>query len=120
MNVTIVNIHRLRAILERYPTLSGEGLGLPNLPASDSSDGGIDLERVCEAMKWIASRCERTETIRHELTSYGLKHAMEEETDTYVSNGEFILAALLCGFDPDDANELNPFFNLKVLPGSPT
>src|SRR4051794_12517634 len=104
MRPTIINIHRLRQILDEHPSLSGEGLGLPELRLPEA-DGGIDLASVCEALKWLA-RCEKTEEIERGPSSCGLKHLMERETGVYVSNGEFVLAALLSGFRPDSKEEL--------------
>lgn len=41
------------------------------------------------------------------ITSYGLKHKFER-VSSYISNGDFILAMMVCGFYPLFTNEANP------------
>ena len=51
-------------------------------------------------------------TIKHgkkksRYNSYRLKHVLERATGVYLSNSEFKLLMLMCGFAPVDASRLN-------------
>ena len=51
------------------------------------------------AKKWIKQWFDARKTINDRHSSYALKHIMERHTDTYVSNGSFIRAAIELGFE---------------------
>jgi hypothetical protein len=70
-------------------------------------------DEVQAAQKWIEQRCWERRTINWNRSSYGLKHDMERETKTYVSNGSFIKAAVYLGYRvrPDYPNG---FFNMGI------
>lgn len=50
---------------------------------------------VSDAIIWLALR-----PISPRRTSYGLKHAAEAEIGRYITNGAFIVAAILVGYKP--------------------
>jgi len=62
---------------------------------------------------WLRAYGEKTKTIRPNWHSYGLKHVVERWRGTYVSNGAFIAAALLEGYNitPNSYANLNACFN---------
>ena len=68
---------------------------------------------VRAAHTWIKQRCWERKTMNLSRSSYGLKHDMEHETGEYVSNGNFIKAAMLLGYRtrPDYPN---CFFNMGI------
>lgn len=53
-----------------------------------------EIERLCA---WIKSNLSPSKSINYRHSSYNLKHLAERETG-YVSNGQFIVAALLLGY----------------------
>lgn len=62
-----------------------------------------ECEKVCEWLEGIVKR----KTVNEKVTSYTLKHLVEQEMGGYVCNGAFIAAAIHCGF------------TYKTYPGSP-
>jgi hypothetical protein len=67
--------------------------------------------QIRKACDWIQSNIEPSKMINYKRTSYGMKHITEKETG-YISNGEFITAALLCGYRMGLLS-YNPSFNMK-------
>lgn len=68
------------------------------------------VSRIQSAYDWIVGNLKRGHTKNRRHTSYGLKHIMQADGGVYVSNGEFIVAMCLAGFDMD-YREYNPVFN---------
>jgi len=67
---------------------------------------------ICLA--WIKSTCTPTVRIHRKTgSSYYLKHVVEREMSHYVSNGAFIIAALMSGYRRTGG--FNPYFNLKRI-----
>jgi len=50
---------------------------------------------ICFA--WL-NKVVRKKSFNTNISSYGLKHLVEEDRNTYVSNGAFIIAAIRSGF----------------------
>ncbi|MEZ4678877.1 MAG: hypothetical protein R2932_32135 [Caldilineaceae bacterium] len=63
------------------------------------------------AMRWIYRNLRPAKSFCRYSSSYGLKHTAEADIG-YLFNGEFIVAALLCGYDIKK-HELNPIFNMS-------
>lgn len=63
--------------------------------------------KICE---WLSQLRKVKLTQQSGLSSYGLKHRFESSTDTYCSNGEFIVAAIHCGFPHKIENNINVYF----------
>jgi len=75
-----------------------------------------DRSQVDICRDWLRAFGEKTKTIRPSWNSYGLKHVVERWKGTYVSNGAFVAAALLEGYDiaPNGYASLNAYFNLSL------
>lgn len=69
------------------------------------------IERIQGAKNWIRSNLRHGQHTNRRRTSYGIKHVMEADNGLYVTNGEFIVAMLLSGFNMDSVN-YNPSFNV--------
>lgn len=89
----------------------------------------IRPEVVEKVAAWITDRCEPTAGIRRRpgrgrsiltpVNSYGWKHAAESKKGgigEYVANGEFIAAAIRCGYrtEPCVPGSLNVYFNMRA------
>lgn len=67
------------------------------------------------AITWIKNNLEPATKINVSTNSYTLKHYAEKETG-YISNGVFILAALMCGYECEQysPNSINGCFNISA------
>ncbi len=76
-------------------------------------DAPTQSAEVNATQKWIKQHCWKRKTMNWSRSSYGLKHDMEHETGVYVSNGNFIKAAVILGYrmKPDYPN---CFFNMGI------
>lgn len=99
-------------VLDVHPELHQNGYGV----------GGCSDERYAlgsspwqvDRVKAIASWLEYVEPLKNvsdHTHSYSYKHIVEHAIGDYVGNGEFILAALVCGFKCSD--QYNPSFNMS-------
>jgi hypothetical protein len=117
----VVTEETLARLLEEYPLLNQNGMG-----ASYATRGRAEREaeiaryrerftdrsaQVQLCADWL---CRQRWNIRpgENFTSYGLKHIVEEETGQYVSNGDFIAAAILVGVPWAPSGTLNPHIGL--------
>ena len=70
----------------------------------------------CDTVNFIIENLQtvaHTKKINNKRTSYGLKHVFEKTSPTgYISNGTFILAALLNGFNIEKVG-INARFNMS-------
>lgn len=115
----------VNGILQQHPRLNfgGYGLGCGERKLSPSERMGkidglrahlLDDESIAQIGKvcdWINANLEMQKTTNLRMSSYGLKHVVEKEIG-YVSNGQFIVAALLCGYCIGKV-DYNVFFNIK-------
>lgn len=99
---TIVN-----DVQARYPTLTQFGFG---------GKGDIRPHAVERCVEWLLAHdaLERRKTINHKVSSYYWKHVVERACGEYISNGEFICAALYLGYKMK-AHGPNAFFNIKPV-----
>jgi hypothetical protein len=76
-------------------------------------------EQVDRSLTFIRERCVRVERSNRSQGSYGLKHLAENYRHrSYVSNGAFIVAALMLGYKARRfKGSPNCAFNLKVVGG---
>ena len=90
-------------LLEQHPLLSDGGYGRPKdywdkhtawRAALVTPTSIVEIERLCH---WIDGNLSPQKSINRRHTSYGLKHIAEREIG-YITNGQFIVAALLCGY----------------------
>ena len=80
-------------------------------PACDTP---VQKKKVEAAKAWIEQRCWKRKTINWTRSSYGLKHDMEHETGIYVTNGDFIRAAILLGYNVIIQDYPNCFFDMGL------
>jgi len=71
-------------------------------------------KKILATKAWIRERCWMRKTTNWNRSSYGFKHDMEHETGIYVTNGDFIRAAMLLGYRIDIINYPNCFFNMGL------
>lgn len=66
---------------------------------------------VCD---WLADKKKLKNINLNIASSYGLKHRVEKEYNTYIPNGAFICAAIFCGFNyKRKLGGVKIFFNLS-------
>lgn len=108
-----------RFILDRmkdYPHLTNNGWDNNQKYAFDVSD--VDGIRMC--ILWIAENTRKTKTIRRKYGSYFFKHAVERSYSSegnyhpYVSNGQFIAAAIIQTYRFEVYDRLNCDFNMAM------
>lgn len=91
-------------VLTQYPSLNFAG-GNRGVKQTDEEflAGRSKLynsaDRINQICDWIQANTYQTRHLNTKQTSYGWKHTCEKDIG-YVANGEFILAALLCGYRP--------------------
>jgi len=78
-----------------------------------NDDGECDRESVELCKHWLRWNAKSQITINKRHSSYSLKHAVEKENNTYITNGEFIQAALELGYKMSYDGGLNADFNMK-------
>jgi hypothetical protein len=93
----------LDGVLTQYPDLTASGFGRQH------GDDRPTLEGCNRVMPWL-ERQQETAKVCPFRTSYGLKHEAEPEVG-YVTNGEFIAAAIHLGFQVQRTG-LNAFLNM--------
>jgi hypothetical protein len=64
-------------------------------------------------LRWIDLVLYPAATVWRDATSYGLKHAAEDDLGFYISNGEFKGAMLEAGYESADAWEQNWMFRVR-------
>jgi hypothetical protein len=112
-------------LMTAHPTLSSAGIHfrsrdkywhdpeyLKNCRDEMLSERFLNEVSLCEA--FIARH-----GIKRGVTSYGLKHLVEDEhSNTYIHNGAFIIAAILRGYVPVLNPGPNPSFRKRPNPRS--
>jgi hypothetical protein len=95
-------------VLDANPDLTVHGIGTPDEHHGYCTSSlkhevahrqfyNVDANHVGRVVEWLKG-WPRTHSINpHAPGSYGFKHIVEADIDEYVSNGEFILAALISG-----------------------
>lgn len=98
----------IEKVIEQVPGLNDFGIGVFNPHAKTASERQRELvegkatlldsiEAVYKCCEWLKD-VERIKGINTRHNSYGLKHIAETEIG-YITNGVFIAAAILLGFD---------------------
>lgn len=103
---TPLEVEKLLAVHD----LSMEGYGCKG--ASLLCDDGYRQIEV--AQKFLDTYCRKRKTINRDRTSYGWKHLAQSVTGEYISNGAFIAAALLKGYEMDGSHHKNQFLNIGI------
>jgi hypothetical protein len=104
----------VKQVLKANPDLTDGGIGVPKRNAKGEWHGRwttqvpeleaahrafyqVDIAHLSRVVAWL-QRWPRTKSVnRRAPSSYVMKHIVERDLDEYVSNGEFILAALIVG-----------------------
>lgn len=95
----------IQRVMDQVPGLNAFGVGVFFLDGRDPERAVVELDRgrrellnsaeaVAKVCEWLQG-VEKTKTPK--ISSYYLKHVAEDEIG-YVTNGVFIVAAILCGF----------------------
>lgn len=69
--------------------------------------------------EWLQKYSYKRKTINNRVSSYSMKHIVESKAhedgmcDGYITNGSFIVAALMEGYAMDSIYEYNPHFNMN-------
>ena len=92
-------------VQEKYPELTQLGFG---------GKGSIRPAAVENCIKWLLQHdgLERRKTVNTKVSSYTWKHVVERYCNSYVSNGEFICAALHLGYKMRKSDGPNAWFNI--------
>lgn len=116
---------KLAIVMNRIPDLSDFGFGIYNMEKMNRANSAIKLaeeraillgkhEVVEQTKLWILKNIEPIRTINYKRSSYSLKHMAERSMKVYITNGTFIAAAILAGFDFKVASEgANAFFAMS-------
>ena len=115
-----MSIHpeQLDALVDQYPLLNAAGYGVPDDGPEDlrtlRAELRQSLDQVSRCAEWYR-RVPWTRTLhRSSPTSYRIKHAVEEASGVYISNGAAIAAALLVEV-PVRLNQFNPRIGVSSL-----
>ncbi len=90
---------------EMPPGLTKNGWCTPGEP--------IEVDQLQHITKYINTYFEPSKSIYRKRSSYGLKHLVERNIGIYISNGEFIAAMLLCGYQSYKETTWNCYFKIK-------
>lgn len=114
----------LAEVLEQHPLLTDYGIGIWESHKKtvkeriEETKRGQDYLRsredeIRQTMIWLIQNVSRIKTINTRDDSYSLKHVMERATEVYVTNGEFIAAALMAEY-PYIYSEPNVRFGMST------
>ena len=82
-------------------------------------DDGLITDKPKAAVEaasgWIRKNIRPAKRILQGRTSYGLKHLLERDTGTYLTNNEFKDALFLAGYRPVNVDELNWRYRIKLI-----
>jgi hypothetical protein len=97
----------IKNILHAEPTLTPFGIEGPNTFHTDDKFDQDYINQIETCIEWLNSRTVSKKMNRN-ISSYGIKHILERELHTYVSNGCFIAAVISLGIPyekiPDSPN----------------
>jgi len=95
----------VKAVVAKHPTLTAFGFG---------GEGDIRPFAVRHCTEWLLQHdaLERRKTINSKISSYSWKHTVERACGEYISNGEFICAALYLGYRMKTKGP-NAWFNIR-------
>jgi hypothetical protein len=102
-----MTIDDIRKVIVQIPQLTDFGVGIFRTPGMSRQEAKVKFQREQEALlgqgdacakicEWLADK-PKIKSINRHRSSYGLKHLAEEEIG-YITNGQFIAAAIHSGF----------------------
>jgi hypothetical protein len=115
--MTVNEVRRRAApLLRAQPRLTVNGFYVGHLPAPNRD---FDDEQVLTAALFLLTLGGRRKTFNSKADSYSLKHnaenwGKENGLSPSISNGAFILAALICGYEYRRHDRTNCIFNMPV------
>ena len=114
--VTVVKGLPKYVMLSEYGNDNGQGsLRDPRLYDFKSAIASFDIKRIHKAVQEIPEHFRMMRTFS-KATSYGLKHYLEHKTGDYITNGDFIVAMILCGYRVKFPNRsVNCVINCKQI-----
>jgi len=80
---------------------------------SDKEEDQIDKTKLEHIIRFIEMWFDKTKSINKKQSSYGLKHLVERNIDTYVSNGELIASMIICDYKYK-VDGINCYFNVNT------
>lgn len=112
----------INQILTKEPTLTPFGIEGPKTMHSDFGFEQKDITQIQTCIDWLETRQIR-KRMNRKCSSYGVKHILENELDTYVTNGCFIAAVIQLGIPyrkiPDSPNIFIPISLKELYKNSP-
>ena len=123
---------KIEEVLNHNPKLNYEGIALPKVFKKQETpsqrqerlqtlrDKLLTDEGVHEiklVVNWLqtSKRARRTKLMNTRYSSFGLKTYVEEDTGSYISNGSFIVGAMLCGCRAEQVKTSeNATLNLRI------
>tara|TARA_B100000073_G_scaffold340281_1_gene339894 strand:- start:3619 stop:4017 length:399 start_codon:yes stop_codon:yes gene_type:complete len=123
---------KIEEVLSLNPKLNYEGIALPQVfkkretPSQRQErlqtlrDKLLTAEGVHEVklvVKWLktSKRARRTKLMNTRYSSFGLKTYVESDTGSYISNGSFIVGAMICGCKAEQVKTSeNAILNLRI------
>jgi len=102
----------LEEIKKEYPKLRANGFKYDHFDGGDILDHPKEFEAIC---KWLSDNIGKRKTIDGRISSYGIKHIVEDAIHHGVANGVFIASALACGYKMNYNKHYGPncFFNMS-------
>lgn len=70
-----------------------------------------NFNKIPKIVSYLRENIRVRKTINRNHSSYTLKHIIENDIG-YITNGEFIMAALIAGYQMSNVNRMNPCFNM--------
>ena len=123
---------RIKEILKDNPNINYKGISLPQLfnkkESSSQRKERLEMLRaallsevgcveVATVVKWLrtSKRARRTKLMNIKYSSFGLKTYVEQDMGMEISNGSFIVGALICGCRAEQVKTSeNAHLNLRI------
>ncbi len=87
----------IKEIIKKEPTLTPFGIeGSRTFHSDNPNFESEDIKQIETCINWLSAKA-IAKQINTKATSYGIKHVIERELKTYVSNGCFIAAVIHLG-----------------------
>ena len=123
---------KVQEILKENPNMNIKGISLPKLFNKSESPTqrterlkmlrdalltDVGCVEVATVVKWLRSsnKARRTKLMNTKYSSFGLKTYVEQDMGTEISNGAFIVGAMICGCRAEQVKRSeNAHLNLRV------
>lgn len=67
----------------------------------------LSTHEYLSVLNWINDNIIPRKTMNPYHDSYEIKHLLQDDTGIYLTNNQFKDAMMICGYYPDDQNDLN-------------